>query len=29
MTIRSLGPNVGTECRFSLPLERIRDTGTR
>ena len=26
--IRSLGSGVGTECRFSLPLERIRDTGT-
>jgi len=28
MTIRSLGPGVGTECRFSLPLERILNTGT-
>jgi signal transduction histidine kinase len=28
MTIRSLGPGVGTECRFTLPLERIRSTGT-
>jgi len=27
--IRSLGPGVGTECRFTLPLERIRNTGTR
>jgi signal transduction histidine kinase len=29
MTIRSLGPGVGTECRFTLPLERIRNTGTQ
>jgi signal transduction histidine kinase len=28
MTIRSLGPGVGTECRFTLPLEKIRNTGT-
>ncbi len=28
-TIRSLGPGVGTECRFTLPLERIRNTGTQ
>jgi protein-histidine pros-kinase len=28
MTIRSLGRGVGTECRFTLPLERIRNTGT-
>ena len=27
-TIRSLGVNVGTECRFTLPIERIRGTGT-
>src|SRR5262245_26663731 len=26
--IRSLGTNVGTECRFTLPIERIRATGT-
>lgn len=26
--IRSLGTNVGTECRFILPIERIRATGT-
>ena len=26
--IQSLGRGVGTECRFTLPLERIRDTGT-
>ena len=26
--IRSLGRGVGTECRFTLPLERIRNTGT-
>ena len=26
--IQSLGPGVGTECRFTLPLERIRATGT-
>ena len=26
--IRSLGPGVGTECIFTLPLERIRSTGT-
>ena len=29
MTIRSLGPGVGTECRFTLPLERILNTGTQ
>ncbi len=29
MAIRSLGPGVGTECRFTLPLERIRNTGTQ
>ena len=29
LTIRNLGPNVGTECRFTVPLERIRNTGTR
>jgi signal transduction histidine kinase len=29
MTIRSLGPGVGTECRFTLPIERIRNTGTQ
>lgn len=28
IAIRSLGTNVGTECRFSLPIERIRATGT-
>ena len=28
LSIRSLGPGVGTECRFMLPLERIRNTGT-
>jgi len=28
LSIRSLGPGVGTECRFTLPLERIRNTGT-
>ena len=27
--IQSLGPGVGTECRFTLPLERIRATGTQ
>ncbi len=27
-TVRSLGAGVGTECRFTLPLERIRNTGT-
>ena len=26
--VRSLGPGVGTECQFTLPLERIRNTGT-
>ena len=29
LTVRSLGRNVGTECRFSLPLPRIRSTGTQ
>lgn len=29
LTIRSLGSGVGTECRFTVPLERIRNTGTR
>ncbi len=28
LVIRSLGHGVGTECGFTLPLERIRDTGT-
>ncbi len=28
LRIRSLGPRVGTEVSFNLPLERIRDTGT-
>lgn len=28
LTIRSLGRGVGTECSFTLPLERIRETGT-
>jgi signal transduction histidine kinase len=28
MTMRSLGPGVGTELRFTLPIERIRSTGT-
>jgi len=28
ISIRSLGPGVGTECRFGLPLARIRNTGT-
>ncbi|MGH8131241.1 MAG: CHASE3 domain-containing protein [Steroidobacteraceae bacterium] len=28
LTVRSLGPRVGTEVSFTLPLERIRDTGT-
>ena len=28
LEVRSLGPGVGTECRFTIPLERIRDTGT-
>jgi signal transduction histidine kinase len=27
LTIRCLGPGVGTECRFVLPIERIRNTG--
>jgi signal transduction histidine kinase len=29
LTVRSLGPNVGTECRFTLPIVRIRNTGTQ
>jgi signal transduction histidine kinase len=28
VSIRSLGAGVGTECSFTLPLERIRNTGT-
>lgn len=28
LTTRSLGPGVGTECQFSVPLERIQQTGT-
>jgi signal transduction histidine kinase len=28
MSVRSLGLNVGTECRFMLPVERIQATGT-
>jgi signal transduction histidine kinase len=28
VAVRSLGAGVGTECRFSLRLERIRNTGT-
>ncbi len=28
LSIRSLGSGVGTECSFTLPLERIRETGT-
>ena len=28
LTVRSLGPGVGTECHFSVPLERIQNTGT-
>jgi signal transduction histidine kinase len=28
LSLRSLGPNVGTECRFTVPIERIRNTGT-
>jgi signal transduction histidine kinase len=28
LSIRALGTNVGTECRFVLPIERIRGTGT-
>ena len=28
IAIRTLGTNVGTECRFTLPIERIRATGT-
>ncbi len=29
LAIRSLGSGVGTECQFTLPLERIRNTGTQ
>jgi signal transduction histidine kinase len=29
LTIQSLGRGVGTECHFTLPLERIRATGTQ
>ena len=29
LSVRSLGTNVGTECRFELPLMRIRNTGTQ
>jgi signal transduction histidine kinase len=29
LAIRGLGPGIGTECRFTLPLERIRHTGTQ
>ncbi len=29
LTVRSLGTNVGTECRFTLPLVRIQSTGTQ
>jgi len=29
LSLRSLGPNVGTECRFTVPIERIRNTGTQ
>ena len=28
LTVRSLGAGVGTECHFSVPLERIQMTGT-
>lgn len=28
LAVRSLGPGVGTELSFSVPLERIRNTGT-
>ena len=28
LTVRSLGPGVGTELSFSVPLERIQNTGT-
>jgi signal transduction histidine kinase len=28
VAVRSLGAGVGTECRFSLRVERIRNTGT-
>ncbi len=27
--VQSLGPGCGTECSFTLPLERIRGTGTQ
>lgn len=27
-SIRALGAGVGTECSFTLPLERIQATGT-
>jgi hypothetical protein len=26
--VRSLGAGVGTECRFTLRIDRIRNTGT-
>ncbi len=29
LQIRTLGPNVGTECRFSVPIDRLRNTGTQ
>ncbi len=29
LSVRALGPNVGTECRFTVPIERIRSTGTQ
>jgi signal transduction histidine kinase len=28
LAIKSLGPGVGTECRFALPIEKIQLTGT-
>jgi signal transduction histidine kinase len=28
LAIRSLGPGVGTECRFTLPIVNIQATGT-
>jgi hypothetical protein len=28
VTVRSLGNGVGTECRFMLRIDRIRNTGT-
>lgn len=28
ISVRSLGSGVGTECSFTLPLERIQNTGT-